>query len=165
MSSGIPRYPIFFPIRYQYAYKLQNLWYRIPEAKSKATICPALFDATLCTVLNERFFLPGSRVGIYSNESTKREFWMLSLSLLSPLTACISYSNKSMKREIWKLNLELNRMCDFVVYCFCLTFNILLPVSTRKDKYCQKSYRTISKLSQVFMTKTPLRRSRIRTCT
>ena len=30
----------------------------------------------------------------------------------------------------------LNGMCDFVVYCFCLSFNIPLPVSTRKDKYC-----------------------------
>ena len=50
----------------------------------------------------------------------------------NPLSASISYSNESMKRENWKLNLELNRMCDFVVYCFCLAFNIPLPVAPEK---------------------------------
>ena len=75
--------------------------------------------------------------------SASFECWVYHFELNNPLSACISYSNKSMKREIWKLNLELNRMCDFVVYCFCLAFNIPLPVSTRKDKYYLKSYRTI----------------------
>ena len=115
------------------------------EAKSKATICPALFDETLCGVLNERFF---PRVAVcefiqMNWRSASFECWVYHFELNNPLSACISYSNKSMKREIWKLNLELNRMCDFVVYCFCLAFNIPLPVSTRKDKYYLKSYRTI----------------------
>ena len=40
-------------------------------------------------------------------------------------------------RHTWLAVLELNaEMCDFVVYCFCLAFNIPLPVGTRKEKYC-----------------------------
>ena len=94
------------------------------EAKSKATICPALFDETLCRLLNERFF---SRVAMceliqMNQRSASFECWVYHFELNNPLSACISYSNKSMKREIWKRNLELNRMCDFVVYCFVWPF-------------------------------------------
>ena len=39
-------------------------------------------------------------------------------------------------RHTWLAVLGLNEMCDFVVYCFCLAFNIPLLVSTRKEKYC-----------------------------
>ena len=79
------------------------------------------------------------------------ECWVYHFELNNPLSACISYSNKSMKREIWKLNLELNRMCDFVVYCFCLAFNIPLPVSTRKDiniaRSVIKQFQSLAKFS------------------
>ena len=108
------------------------------EAISKATICPALFDETLCRVLNERSFSPVAVCKFIEMNwrSATFECWVYHLELNNPLSACISCSNKSMKRGIWKLNLELNRMCDFVVYCFCLAFNIPLPVSTRKERYC-----------------------------
>ena len=39
-------------------------------------------------------------------------------------------------RHTWLAVLELNEMRDFVDYCFCLAFNIPLPVSTRNEKYC-----------------------------
>ena len=39
-------------------------------------------------------------------------------------------------RHTWLAVLELNEMCDLVVYCFCVAFNIPLPVSTQKEKYC-----------------------------
>ena len=34
--------------------------------------------------------------------------------------------------------LELNEMRDFVVYCFCVPFNIPLPVSTRKKNIARR---------------------------
>ena len=67
---------------------------------------------------NEKFFSPGSRVRIYSNESTKREFecWVYHFELNNPRSAVISYSNKSMKREIWKLNLKTRKKKSFHNY-------------------------------------------------
>ena len=109
--------------------------------KRQATICPALFDETLCRVLNERFFPRGAVCEFIkiNRRSASFESWIVyHFELNNQLSACISYSNKSMKREIWKLNLELNRMCDFVVYCFCLAFNIPLSVSTRKENIARR---------------------------
>ena len=103
------------------------------EAKSKATICLALFDETFSRIWSERSFSPGRRSATF-------ECWVYHFQLNNPLSACISYSNKSMKSEIWKLNLELNRMCDFVVYCFCLLFfrrgHCSYPSSSTSDNMC-----------------------------
>ena len=60
--------------------------------------------------------------------------------------------------------LELNEMRDFVVYCFCVPFNIPLPVSTRKKNIARRVIKQFQSWAK-FSWRKRLTLKGIRTCT